>query len=242
MVNPERVINQVIEGPLPATWRVFRGQGNPVAAAIFAGIFIFIFVFLCQGIAVVGGVMFMGGATLFSLFNPSSHSISYDPTSSSGTIDPTSFQSPTPFPFDMPLVVLIALFLLLPLLLTWLAVRKTLSSARTARDSVLVITPEGVVHCANVSQPLRRSYKVLDFAEVNDLQLRIWTHDDTTTTTDPATGMTTSRTTSSHTDFWLDVQERNGNYQRWPLTFPGSRPEILAQSIIEAHARYRAQS
>lgn len=241
MVNPERVVNQVIEGPLPATWRVFRGQGYPVAAAIFAGIFIFIFVFLCQGIAVVGGAMFMGGA-LFSRFSPPSNSFPYGPGSSSGPIDPTSFQSPAPFPLDIPLVVLAALFLLLPLLLTWFTVRKTLSHARAARDSMLVITPEGVVRCANVSQPSLRSYTVLDFAEVNDLQLRMQTHNNTTTTTNPATGMITSRHTSSRTDFWFDVQERNGNYQRWPLTFPGSRPEILAQYIIEAHARYRPQS
>jgi hypothetical protein len=107
---------------------------------------------------------------------------------------------------------------------------------------MLVITPEGVVRCANVSQPSLRSYTVLDFAEVNDLQLRMQTHNNTTTTTNPATGMITSRHTSSRTDFWFDVQERNGNYQRWPLTFPGSRPEILAQYIIEAHARYLPQS
>ena len=48
-------------------------------------------------------------------------------------------------------------------------------------------------------------------------------------------------TTGSHTDFWLDVQERNGSHQRWPLAFHDSRPEILAQYIIEAYARYRPQ-
>jgi hypothetical protein len=241
MVNSERIINQVIEGPLPATWRVFRGRGgNPIGMAIFASIFIFLAVCICQGMFIMVGAMFMGG-TLFSMLNSTSNSVPYDPSSSSGTIDPTSFHSPTPFPFGVPLVGLVALFLLLPLLIALFFARKSFFAAHATNDSMLVIMPDGVVHCTNVSQPSHRAYKVLDFAEINDLQLRMQTHHDSTTTTDASTGITTTLTTGSHTDFWLDVQERNGSHQRWPLAFHDSRPEILAQYIIEAYARYRPQ-
>jgi hypothetical protein len=227
MIKPEKIIEQIQQGLLPTTWRVFRGKGHPVASAILSGIFTGIFVALfgsfCAFFGAVTGVL--------SLFNsPTSVSNSSFPvpdgSSSSPIVYPTSDPGTSIF---SPFLQAGGLVLLVAVLIGALVAVLVYNRSRRTLNSLLVITPEGVVECAYYQQPQKRQWKVLDFATVNSLKLRV----NTSTHTDMSTN-----TTHTRPSFWLDVQQRDGTWTRWPLDARFDRPEAIAQYIIEAHTRF----
>lgn len=198
MFDPEMVLSKVQQGRGDPSWRVYYGHSYPLASAIFLGFFAFLFIGICEFIAAVGLTM----AGFMGTATPS--------------LDPlrilTSFWG---IGLVIPAIAAIAVAVF-----SWYRVS-------LAKDSMLVMLPEGVVECKGYSNPSHRSWQVLDYTDVANMQLRVWA------TSSPSDGMS-----SASTHFRLDIQKRNGERHHWPINSRYGSPEMIAQSIIEGHARY----
>lgn len=221
MIKPDKIIDQIQQGLLPTTWRVFRGKGHPVASAVFSGIFIGIFVELFGSFCAIFG---MATGVLSSFYSPTSVSGGGFPSPDGGSSSPTLYPTPDPSTsIFAPYLLPEGLVLLVAVLIGTSAAVLVYNRSRRTLNSLLVITPEGIVECAYYQQPQQGQWKVLDFAMINSLKLRV---------------NTSTRTSRTNTSFWLDVQQRDGTLTRWPLDARFDRPEAIAQYIIEAQARF----
>jgi len=211
MIQPDKIIEQAQQGELPVTWRVFRGKGQPVLSAILVGIFISVLATICGSPCATYASLadFMNE---FRLLLPAKNNFPSFMLIYPGPSSPRAGGYHL-FLQTGGLVVLVAV-----LIGTVLAVL-TYNQHLQNLNSLLVITPEGVVECVYYQQPQKRQWKVLDFSMISSLKLQL----------------TASR---SSTSFWLDVQQRDGTWTRWPLDARFDRPEAIAQYIIEAHTRF----
>ncbi|GCE22949.1 hypothetical protein [Dictyobacter kobayashii] len=222
MIDPEAILAQVNQKQIPSDWRVLHGRGSPIGAAILMGIFTLFFVGICEAIVVIAA-SFFGWFQIFQY--------------SSATPEPTS---PLPVSFDPTtssdwMHMLWPAGLLLVLVPVALAVGVGLlarSRTERARNSLLILLPEGVVQCMDCSQPAKHSFKVLNYAEIVNLDLKV------ETTTSSYNEMTHS--SSSHTSMWLNIHMRHGALERWNLNSLYAPPETTAQYIISGYAQYTA--
>jgi hypothetical protein len=88
MIKPDKIVDQIQQGELPATWRVFRGKGQPVASAILAGIIIGIFVDIFGSFCAIFGI---ATGVLSSFYSPTSVSGSGFPSPDGGSSSPTLY-------------------------------------------------------------------------------------------------------------------------------------------------------
>ncbi|BCL81448.1 hypothetical protein ccbrp13_39130 [Ktedonobacteria bacterium brp13] len=211
MIQPEKIIEQAQQGALPETWRVFHGKGRSVLSTILLSIFISVLATVC-GSPCATYASLADFLDEFRLLLPAENNF---PSFILIYPEPSSPRAGGYHLFLQTggLVVLVAV-----LIGTAFAVIDY-SQNRRMLNSLLVITPEGVVECEYYQRPQRRKWKVLDFSMISSLKLQL----------------TGSR---SSTSFWLDVQQRDGTWTRWPLDARFDRPEAIAQYIIEAQAHF----
>lgn len=207
MFVPEMVLTKVQQGRGDPSWRVYYGTGSPLLFAIILGLLAFLFAGFFEFI----GYMTLMGNGFFGPANPS-------PEPSQILTDLLRFG------LVIPLIAAIAVGIF-----TWYRVSR-------AQDSLLVLLPEGVVECKGYSNPSHRSWQVLDYADVVDIQLRVWA----TSSSSGQTSTTWMQTSTVWMHFRLDIQKRNGEEQRWSIDSRYGPPSMIAQSIIEGHARYVA--
>lgn len=198
MFDPEMILTMVQQGRGDPSWRVYYAHSSPLASAIILGLFAFFFIGVCEFIAT--GVLLANG--VFGTATPSLN------------------------PFQI-LIGFGAIGLVIPAIAAIAVAVFTKNKVSQTKDSILVILPEGVVECKGYSNPSRRSWQVLDYADVANIQLKVWTS-------------SSSETSSATAYFSLDIQKRNGEQQRWSIDSRYGSPEMIAQSIIESHAQYVA--
>lgn len=226
MIDPEMVLAEVQQGIVPTTWRVYRGSGSPVGAGICLGLF-------ALGFASVCGVM---GVFLFAMFNLSGFLGATPPGPSGPSDTPPAFPDFDPLQFLATSGILLLLIALAIAILVGVLVGY---GTQRAKDSFLALLPEGVVQCTACSDSARRAFRVLDYTDIVQINLRVSTtryNGPTASTTPGSPVMYTSRSTR----FWLDIVRRNGEVQRWPIDRRYRAPEEIAQEIIAGHARYTA--
>ena len=203
MLDADAVLTQVKQKTNPSSWHIYYGKGSPVVMALLFGIFALIFTGICEMIT-------SAALITFGFFNLSTPSFaSFNPVQlllSLGTVG-----------LFIPLIVAVAA-----------AIFVGYRMAR-AKDSVLVLLPEGVVQCTGWSNPSHRSVQVLDYADVASMNLKVRT----TTTHDEATHMS-----SASTHFGLDILRRDTSKHYWPIDSCYGPPETIAQDIISDYARY----
>jgi hypothetical protein len=224
MFSPASVLAQVQQGAIRQDWRVFHGKGKPVVASLLLGCFTLVFLgILC--------VIALEALTAFGIVTLSTSS-----PSTSFPLDPPVPAAPASYPLEFfwgftgPLLLIP---LVLAVLVGIIVYRRTVRQ----RDSVLVITPMGVVECMNYSHPTEWRYKMLDFSTLLSLDLRL--HKSRETNYNATAGI---NTTNTRVSTWLDVSHLDGSKERWSLNHVFDRPEIIAQYIIAAHAVYTAQA
>jgi len=205
MIDNEAVLARVQQGNIPPNWQIFRASGSPIASAIFNAIFWLIIVSVLEFI--------------FLALNPQFG------FSSLGQGDITSV--PT-------LIKLLGkvniLFLLAPIILAVLGAMSAASRTARARDAVLIVFPQGVVQCNRCSDPAKRSFKTLSYADVATIKLHEYTYSSYNSGSQAGTRIT---------KLWLDIVQRNGVKKRWDLDKKFGRPAALAQTIIASHAGWR---
>ncbi|GCE18730.1 hypothetical protein [Dictyobacter kobayashii] len=212
MLQPDAILEQALQGPLPESWRLFYGKGRPLSLAIFSALLVFIFVGLLQ----LALLFFLGP---FSILSWLIETPSHIPAGIQPALHATNWQK-----FVPSLLHLSLFFWLLPVLVALLTCILAFRAGRRIRDSLLILTPEGVVQCMNYSSISNRRFKVLDFAGVQRLALHLRSNDD-----------------SSHANVWLDVQRPDGTTDRWPIDSRYGSVEQIVQYIIEDHALFAAR-
>ncbi|WP_126595929.1 hypothetical protein [Dictyobacter aurantiacus] len=212
MLQPEAILDQALQGPLPEDWRMFDGRGKPLGLAIFSALFAFIFVGLLQ----LALLFFLGPFSVLSWLVAAPAHI---PAGIQPALHATNWQN-----FVPSLLHLSLFFWLLPVLAALLTALLEYRRGQRVRTSVLILTPEGVVQCMNYTSANGRRFKILDFAEVQKLALHMRSNDD-----------------SSQAQVWLDVQRNDGRNDRWPIDSRYGPVEQIVQTIIENHALYAAR-
>ncbi len=137
MFDPEMVVSKILQGRGDPSWRVFYGHSSPLASAIILGVFTFIFVGICEFIAAVG-------LTIAGILSTSTFSL--DPLPMLAGFGVIGVAIPT-----------IAAIVVAVFAKNW---------ASRAKDSMLVMLPEGVVECKGYSNPSHRSWQVFDYANI----------------------------------------------------------------------------
>lgn len=223
MIQPEMIVAQIEQGEQPENWRVLRGTGSPIAMAVFFGLFTLLFVGMCV-FALGAGSFFFG---IFGSFQ--AQSVSPDPNGG-GSLSPTPF-SPGPADLLSTFLTVNPLLLLVPLILAIGVGMFTWSRVAFAKDSLLILMPEGVVQCMGYSKPARRTLKALAYEDITQMDLRVRTSSSYNQTT---------HMSSNTTRMWLDILKRDGMRERWRLNRLYGPPEATAQQIIAGHAQYTA--
>lgn len=212
MLQPEAILDQALQGPLPESWRLFDGRGKPLGLAIFSALLAFVFVCLLQ----LALLFFLGPFSVLSWLVVTPAHI---PAGIQPALHATNWSN-----FVPSLLHLSLFFWLLPVLVALLTGILAYRSGHRVRTSMLILTPEGVVQCMNYTSASGRRFKILDFAEVQKLALHMRSNDD-----------------SSHAHVWLDVQHNDGREDRWPIDSRYGSVEQIVQTIIENHALYAAR-
>lgn len=223
MIQPEMIVAQIEQGERPENWHILHGRGSPAVMAIFFGFFTLFFVGMCA-------VALEAGSFFFGVFS-SSQTQSGSPGFNGGDpLSPTPSSSGSANLLSMFLMVN-PLFLLIPIILAIGVGIFTWSRMSFAKDSLLILMPEGVVQCLGYSKPARRTFKVLAYEEVAQMDFRVRS---------TASYNQTTHMSSSTTRMWLDILKRNGMRERWMLNRLYEAPETTAQQIIAGHAQYMA--
>ena len=205
MLDADVVLTQVKQKTHPSSWHIYYGKGSPVGMALLFGVFALIFTGICEMIA--SAALFTFGFVNLS----TSSFVSFNPVQlllSLGTIG-----------VFIPIIVAVAV-----------AIFAGYRTAR-AKDSVLVLLPEGVVQCTGWSNPSHRSVQILDYADVASINLKVRT----TTSYDE-----TSHMSSASTHFGLDILHRDSSKQYWPIDSRYAPSETIAQGIIADYSRFTA--
>lgn len=205
MLDADAVLIQVKQKTNPSSWHIYYGKGSPVAMALLFGLFALIFTGVCAMIV-------SAGLITFGFLNLSTSSfVSFNPVQLLLSLGMTGL--------FLPIIVAVAV-----------AIFAGYRTAR-AKDSLLVLLPEGVVQCMGWSNLSHRSVQVLDYADVASMNLKVRT----TTTHDAAT-----HTSSASTRFGLDILHRDNSKHYWPINSHYGPPETIAQGIIADYSRYTA--
>ena len=193
MIAPLRVIHQVQEGQAPANWCVLR----PVR--LFGPI-------VSLALGVCAGMLFMIYGTLFVI----------------GATQPALlYQSGGAGPFGQPVIVIpmvllsLTISIVIALLLNRYGKRKS--------DALLVLMPEGVVSSEHLSNDAKRSYYVIEYANVRHITLKIEAIQST-----------------RHVSLTLFYQ--NGSTETCHISNIYRSPEWIARHIIGAHLRFKEAS
>lgn len=212
MFDPEQVLQQVWRGDYPPTWQVFFG---PVGSAI--GCLLTTFAVIIGLIAFL--FLLTGGAEVI------------------GSITAGATSDAIGSAIAVAVVMLISIGLIILLVRGIRAARKR---ASRKPGPTMVVMPEGVVAYQ------RKQTRSFAFAHIAQMQLRVRARTNTVTTystTIGANGMTTMipLTTSvpAAPSIWLDLVFHDGQRGVWHINF--APQDTIAQSIIEAYTRYRAQ-
>lgn len=209
MLDAQAVLDQVRQGRVPASWRVYpMRRGADVLRLIVSIVALGVLAFIGVGLAIaVGGFSFISGQFPSSFGN-------------GGSIAGGLF-----FLF----FGLIATVILIAVLYNGVTAFIALLQPDAARP-VLVLLPEGAVERRGT---LRRRVRAVSYADLAGVELK--TRTTTTTTRDQATGMTTRRTSTS---IGVLLRYLNGKTDLWWLHGGFADPAMLAQSIIAAQAQY----
>ncbi|GER87757.1 hypothetical protein KDW_19190 [Dictyobacter vulcani] len=208
MINPMAILEQAQQQPLPERWRVFDGKGKPVSLAIFSCLSTFIFIGLLQ----FALLFFLGPFSVLRWLVEAPGNI---PSGIEPAIKSSNFHD-----FVPSLLHLSIYFWILPVLGALLVALLSFRRGNRVRNSLLILTPEGVLECINHTSE-RRKFNVLDFAEVQSLALQLHANDD-----------------SRQTRVWLDVQKADGETTHWPIDSRYGSVEAIVQQIIEDHALF----
>lgn len=97
------------------------------------------------------------------------------------------------------------------------------------RDALIVLLPDGLVQCSRYSTPARRTFKIIQYADLARIKLK------TITSHLPGSLDTTY---SYHTEYALDLAYADGSGEIWRMDEFYGHPGDTARAIIEAHAQY----
>jgi hypothetical protein len=86
-----------------------------------------------------------------------------------------------------------------------------------AKDSVLVVMPDGVVQCTRYSNPAKRTFKVVSYVDLSDLTLK-----------------------TSNQKAGLVIKYADGRKGSWMMDSMYGHPGITAQNIITSYEKYTA--
>jgi len=95
---------------------------------------------------------------------------------------------------------------------------RLMKQAKMKGDSVLILLPEGVVSCAYINDDVKRSYHVIEYADIAYIRQNI--------------EITSFRRTQ------LDLQYKSGKWERWRLMNIYGSHEWIAQRVIKDHLRF----
>lgn len=107
---------------------------------------------------------------------------------------------------------------LLSLTISAIIALQLMKQAKMKGDSVLILLPEGVVSCSYINDDAKRSYHVIEYADVAYIRQNI--------------EMMSFRRTQ------LDLQYRNGKWERWHLMNIYGSHQWIAQRVIKDHLRF----
>ncbi|GCE26448.1 hypothetical protein KDA_19320 [Dictyobacter alpinus] len=208
MLNPAAILEQAFQQPLPERWHIFYGKGRPIGLSVISCLLAFIFI----GILQLALLFFLGPFSILSWLVDAPPNI---PSGIKPAIESSNFYN-----FVPSLLHLSIYFWILPILVAVLVAVVAYSNGTRLRNSLLVLTPDGVVECRNYTSE-RRKFKVLDFAAVKSLALQLHANDD-----------------SNQARVWLDIQKVDGDSDRWPIDSRYGAVEAIVQYIIEDHALF----
>lgn len=209
MLDTRAVLDQVRQGRVPASWRVYpMRRGADVLRLVISIFALGVLAFIGVGLAIA-----VGGFSRVSGQLPASFG-------GAGSIAGGLF-----FLF----FGLIATVILIAVLYNGVTAFIALLQPDTSRP-VLVLLPEGVVERRGT---LRIRVRAASYADLAGVELK--TRTTTTTTRNATTGMTTRRTSTS---IGVLLRYLNGRTDLWWLNGGFADPAMLAQSIIAAQAQY----
>ena len=233
MIKAEKIVDQVQQGSVPDSWHVWSGHVSLVATTLFLSIFTLFLASLCE--LMLGGALAICWDLGFSLADLSA-APDVREVSAIGVAN------------LLHILAHLELWLLgWPLVIATFVGYLSWQKALKAKDTVLILTPEGVVQCANCSNESRRVCKVLDFSEINSMVLRSRSATSAISLNFPMrliidpSGVVTALSTplhASHAIYWLDLQRHNGEWERWPIEAYFGPPDQTARAIIQAQNMY----
>lgn len=97
------------------------------------------------------------------------------------------------------------------------------------RDALIVLLPDGLVQCSRYSTPARRTFKIIQYADLARIKLK------TITSHLPGSLDTTY---SYHTEYALDLTYADGSGEIWRMDEFYGHPGDTARTILEAHTQY----
>lgn len=211
MLNPDAIITQALNGPIPENWRIFRGVAKPPWMIVLYGIA----AFLAICIVLLALLLCLGPFSVLSwLIVPNS------------PLTQSSPQTPQIVDYHqlLPLIENLSIyFWILPIIGALVCMLVTNQRRQAFRHALLVVTPEGVVQCHHYKSSSSKRFEMLDFEQVLTMTLHLRANDD-----------------SSRAQVWLEIVRRDNidATEQWPIDSRYGPVEQIIQMIIEDHALY----
>lgn len=220
IIDPNSILQQVWQGDYPNTWRIFYGSEtirNKTGT------------YIAYLIAAIFFFSFFTCTLLFILGAVASRE-----SSSNQTV------------IGLIVLIILLLFVVLVGLAIFFTIRRIVKKRRENKilrqqpNPTLVVLPDRVVEYH------RQMIRVLTFAEIAYMRLRVQANTQTVTNYTTTTNYdgTTTTTPSTSTvpaapSIWLDLSFYNGRRDAWSLNIPPQ--DMIAQCILDAYNTYRVK-
>ena len=103
--------------------------------------------------------------------------------------------------------------------------------ASQQKDSILVLLPDGLVHCTNYHDIEKHEYKVLSYTDITNMTMR----------SIRSSTMTSNRMMLTNTEYFIDITYKNGQKERWTLDIRFAPPDTTAEMIIKEYKKFRVK-